>query len=147
MNHPAYLAFQSRIAVLSLFPNVYVKFLPPSWDAPTPQTPYPGSPIEPADVQQQREWKRRIKMYRKSQLPCRFDTDSSVPGLLVGPVMEAFGYERIIFGSSPSSSSRGRAHVGNWYDIARESLAELGIEQASVDAVFFGNAQKVYGKK
>jgi hypothetical protein len=61
--------------------------------------------------------------------------------------MEAFGYERIIFGSSPSSSSRGRAHAGNWYDIARESLAELGIEQASVDAVFFGNAQKVYGKK
>jgi len=128
MNHPAYLAFQSRIAVLSLFPNVYVKFLPPSWDAPTPQTPYPGSPIEPADVQQQREWKRRIKMY-------------------LGPVMEAFGYERIIFGSSPSSSSKGRAHVGNWYEIARESLAELGIEQVSVDAVFFGNAQKVYGKK
>jgi hypothetical protein len=128
MNHPTYLAFQSRIAVLSLFPNVYVKFLPPSWDAPTPQTPFPGSPIEPADVQQQREWKRRIKMY-------------------LGPVMEAFGYERIIFGSSPSASSRGRAHVGNWYEIARESLAELGIEQASVDAVFFDNAQKVYGKK
>lgn len=61
--------------------------------------------------------------------------------------MEAFGYERIIFGSSPSSSSIGHAHVGNWYDLARESLAELGIEQASVDAVFFGNAQKVYGKK
>ena len=68
-------------------------------------------------------------------------------GLLVGPVMEAFGYERIIFGSSPSSSSKGHAHVGNWYEIARESLAELGIDQASVDAVFFGNAQKVYGKK
>lgn len=65
--------------------------------------------------------------------------------LLVGPVMEAFGYERIIFGSSPSSSSRGRAHVGNWYEIARESLAELGVEQAFVDAVFYGNAQKVYG--
>jgi len=128
MNHPTYLAFQSQVAVLSLFPNVYVKFLPPSWDAPTPQTPFPGSPIESAEVQQQREWKRRINMY-------------------LGPVMEAFGYERIIFGSSPSSSSRGRAHVGNWYEIARESLAELGIEQAFVDAVFFGNAQKVYGKK
>jgi hypothetical protein len=128
MNHPAYLAFQSQVAVLSLFPNVYVKFLPPSWDAPTPQTPFPGSPIESAEVQQQQEWKRRIKMY-------------------LGPVMEAFGYERIIFGSSPSSSSRGRAHVGNWYEIARESLAELGIEQAFVDAVFFDNAQKVYGRK
>lgn len=86
-------------------------------------------------------------MYRKSFSFCRFDSDSSDPGLLVGPVMEAFGYERIIFGSSPSSSSRGRAHVGKWYDIARESLAELGIEQASVDAVFCNNAQKVYGKK
>jgi predicted TIM-barrel fold metal-dependent hydrolase len=61
--------------------------------------------------------------------------------------MEAFGYERIIFGSSPSSSSRAHANVGNWFDIARESLAELGIEQASVDAVFYDNAQKVYGKK
>jgi len=128
MNHPAYLAFQSQVAVLSLFPNVYVKFLPPSWDAPTPQTPFPGSPIEPTEVQQQQEWKRRIKMY-------------------LGPVMEAFGYERIIFGSSPSSSSRDRANVGDWYEIARESLAELGIEQAFVDAVFFGNAQKVYGNK
>jgi len=128
MNHPTYLAFQSRVAVLSLFPNVYVKFLPPSWDAPTPQTPFPGSPIESADVQQQQEWKRRIKMY-------------------LGPVMEAFGYERIIFGTSPSSSSKDRAHVGNWYEIARESLAELGIEQAYIDGVFFGNAQKVYGKK
>ena len=87
-------------------------------------------------------------MYRKSISICRFDTDSSVlPGLPVGPVVEAFGYERILFGSSPSSSSRSRAHVGNWYDIARESLAELGIEQSHVDAVFFGNAQKVYGKK
>jgi hypothetical protein len=128
MNHPTYLAFQSQVAVLSLFPNVYVKFLPPSWDAPTPQTPFPGSPVESVDVQQQQEWKRRIKMY-------------------LGPVMEAFGYERIIFGSSPSSSSRGHAHAGNWYDIARESLAELGIEQEFVDAVFFGNAQKIYGKK
>ncbi|KAF8806433.1 hypothetical protein BYT27DRAFT_7190988 [Phlegmacium glaucopus] len=128
MNHPAYLAFQSQVAVLSLFPNVYVKFLPPSWDAPTPQTPFPGSPIESADVQQQQEWKRRIKMY-------------------LGPVMEAFGYERIIFGSSPSSSSRGRSNASSWFEIARESLAELGIEQAFVDAVFFGNAQKVYGNK
>jgi len=128
MNNPAYLVFQSQVAVLSLFPNVYVKFLPPSWDAPTPQTPFPGSPVESVDVQQQQEWKRRIKMY-------------------LGPVVEAFGYERIIFGSSPSSSSRGHSHAGNWYEIARDSLAELGIEQEFVDAVFYGNAQKIYGKK
>jgi hypothetical protein len=29
----------------------------------------------------------------------------------------------------------------------KESLAELGIEQEGVDAIFGGNAQKVYGKK
>ncbi|KAF8200926.1 hypothetical protein BJ912DRAFT_843679 [Pholiota molesta] len=129
MNHPTYLAFQSQVAALSLIPQVYVKFLPPSWDVPTPQTPFPGSPIEAADTQQIKEWKRRIKMY-------------------LGPVMEAFGYQRIIFGSSPSSSSKAPSNVADWYEIARESLAELGIEQDFVDAVFYGNAEKVYaGKK
>ncbi|KDR75795.1 hypothetical protein GALMADRAFT_248501 [Galerina marginata CBS 339.88] len=128
MNHPTYLAFQSQVAALSLIPQVCVKFLPPSWDAPTPQTPFPGSPVETADTQQIKEWKRRIKMY-------------------LGPVMEAFGYQRILFGSSPSSSSRGPSNVGDWYEIARESLTELGIEQDFVDAVFAGNAEKVYGKK
>ncbi|PPQ63492.1 hypothetical protein CVT24_005149 [Panaeolus cyanescens] len=125
MNHPTYLAFQSEVAALSLIPQVHVKFLPPSWDAPTPQTPFPGSPIESADTQQLNEWKRRIKMY-------------------LGPVVEAFGDERIIFGSSPSSSSRARSNPGDWYEIARESLAELGIEQGFVDAVFFKNAERVY---
>jgi len=128
MNHPTYLAFQSQVAALSLIPQVCVKFLPPDWDAPTPQTPFPGSPVEAADTQQINEWKRRIKMY-------------------LSPVMEAFGYERIIFGSSPSSSSKGASNVGDWYEIARESLAELGIEQAFVDGVFYGNAEKVYSKK
>jgi len=128
MNHPVYLAFQSQVAALSLIPQVYIKFLPPSWDAPTPQTPFPGSPVEAADTQQSKEWKRRINMY-------------------LGPVMEAFGYQRIIFGSSPSSSSTGRSNVGDWYEIARESLAELGVEQDFVDAVFYGNAAKVYGKE
>jgi len=61
--------------------------------------------------------------------------------------MEAFGYERIIFGSSPSSSSKGVSNAGDWYEIARESLAELGIDQTFVDGVFYGNAEKVYGKK
>ncbi|KIM40188.1 hypothetical protein M413DRAFT_73458 [Hebeloma cylindrosporum] len=128
MNHPTYLAFQAQVAALSLIPQVHVKFLPPSWDAPTPQTPFPGSPIETADTQQSKEWKRRIKMY-------------------LGPVMEAFGYQRIIFGSSPSSSSRGPSNVGDWYEIARESLVELGIEQDFVEGVFYGNAAKVYGQE
>lgn len=61
--------------------------------------------------------------------------------------MEAFGYQRIIFGSSPSSSSKGPSNVGDWYELARESLTELGIEQDFVDAVFYGNAAKAYGKK
>ena len=65
----------------------------------------------------------------------------------VGPVMEAFGYQRIIFGSSPSSSSKGPSNVADWYEISRESLTELGIEQDFVDAVFYGNAEKVYSEK
>jgi len=66
---------------------------------------------------------------------------------LVAPVIEAFGSERIIFGSSPSSSSRTRSNAGNWYEIARESLAETGIEQAFVDNIFYANAARVYGSK
>ena len=37
--------------------------------------------------------------------------------------------------------------MADWYEIARESLAELGIEQNFVDAVFYGNAEKVYAGK
>lgn len=58
--------------------------------------------------------------------------------------MEAFGYQRIIFGSSPSLSSKGPSHVADWYELARESLTELGIEQEFVDAVFCDNAERVY---
>ena len=61
--------------------------------------------------------------------------------------MEAFGYQRIIFGSSPSSSSKGPSNVADWYEISRESLTELGIEQDFVDAVFYSNAEKVYSEK
>jgi len=130
MNHPTYVAFQSQVAALSLFSNVYVKYLPPSWDAPTPPTPSTpsGGTSEGNDSQQRMEWKRRIKMY-------------------LGPVMEAFGYERIIFGSSPNPASNSPSNASDWYEIARESLAELGIEQEFVDAVFYGNAKKVYGSK
>lgn len=62
----------------------------------------------------------------------------------VGPVIEAFGYQRIIFGSSPSLTSNGSSIASDWYDLARESLAELGVEQEAIDAVFHGNAKKVY---
>lgn len=58
--------------------------------------------------------------------------------------MEAFGYQRIIFGSS-FTSGKGFTGAGDWYAISRESLAELGVEQEAVDAVFFGTAKQVYG--
>lgn len=70
MNHPAYRAFETQTAALSLFPNLYIKFLPPSWNAPTPPTPHVSAgaqeDAESAEAKQKREWKRRIKMYCKS---------------------------------------------------------------------------------
>ncbi|KAE9411358.1 hypothetical protein BT96DRAFT_1011188 [Gymnopus androsaceus JB14] len=126
MNHPTYRKFQSQIAALSLFPQVVIKYLPPSWDVATPPTPsiLVASPINDA-TKQKKEWKRRIKMY-------------------LGPVMEAFGYQRIIFGSTPSASSKVPSSAGDWYEIARESFAELGVEQEAVDAVFCTTAKKTY---
>ena len=62
-----------------------------------------------------------------------------------GPAVEAFGLQRILFGSSPSSASSVKSKVGNWYEIARESFAELGVEQEDIDAVFSDNAKAVYG--
>ena len=59
--------------------------------------------------------------------------------------MEAFGYERIIFGSSSSQAGAVASKPSDWYEIARESLAELGLEQADIDAVFGNNAKQVYG--
>lgn len=67
------------------------------------------------------------------------------PRPAVGPVLEAFGFQRIIFGSAPSGASHAPSSAGDWYEIARESLAELGVEQEAVDAVFCGNARRVYG--
>jgi hypothetical protein len=63
MNHPTYLAFQSQTAALSLLPNLYVKYIPPSWNAPTPPT--PSMEPEEAESKQKQEWKQRIKMYRE----------------------------------------------------------------------------------
>jgi hypothetical protein len=64
MNHPTYLAFQSQTAALSLLPNLYIKYIPPSWNAPTPPTPS-VNPLEEAESKQKQEWKQRIKMYCK----------------------------------------------------------------------------------
>jgi predicted TIM-barrel fold metal-dependent hydrolase len=59
--------------------------------------------------------------------------------------VEAFGYQRIIFGTSPSAGSNVASNAGHWYEIARLSLAELGVEQEDIDAVFSGNAKRIYG--
>lgn len=59
--------------------------------------------------------------------------------------MEAFGYGRIIFGSSTSGPVKGLCGSGMWYEIARECLAELGVEQDAIDSVFSKTAQRVYG--
>lgn len=146
MTHPSYLDFQSQIATLSLISQLHIKFLPPDWDAPTPQTPFPGSPNEAADTQQLKEWKRRIKMYRKYLATAQIIVLLSF--FSVAPVIEAFGSERIIYGSSPSSSSsRIPSNAGDWYEIARESLVETGIEQVLIDNLFHANADRVYAKR
>ena len=59
----------------------------------------------------------------------------------VGPAVEAFGYQRIIYGSLTPAA---RSDSNDWYELARESLAELGIDQDGVDAVFGANAHALY---
>lgn len=63
----------------------------------------------------------------------------------MGFAVEAFGCQRIIFGSTPPASSQLTPKPDFWYEIARESIAELGVEQEDVDTVFAGNAKTVYG--
>lgn len=60
-------------------------------------------------------------------------------------MVEAFGFERILFGSSPPAGSPGVTKTEEWYNVAREALAELGVEQEFIDNVFSLNAQKAYG--
>jgi predicted metal-dependent TIM-barrel fold hydrolase len=57
----------------------------------------------------------------------------------VGPILEAFGTDRILYASS------GSVNPGDWYELAREVVAELGVEQEAVDAVFCGNASGLFG--
>jgi len=65
----------------------------------------------------------------------------------VAPVIEAFGFQRIVFGSSGSGRPQAGSNSRDWYNIARESLAELGVEQECINSVFLLNAQDVYGTK
>lgn len=118
---PSYRNYQAHSAALSLFPNLYVKFTPPMWNQTVPG---PGDPT--SEMDQHREWKRKIKMF-------------------IGPVLEAFGYERIIFGTSPSFAVPSLPNPADWYALVRESFAELAVEQDAIDAIFSLNARRVYG--
>jgi len=121
LTHPFYQSYQSHIATLSLFPRGYLSYMPPAWNMLTPHMPQGAAVASKA----KKEWKRGIKMY-------------------LGPAVEAFGFERIVFGSAPSPVSQALSNAGDWYEIAREAFAELGVDQESVDAVFGGNAQRIY---
>ncbi|TFK84119.1 hypothetical protein K466DRAFT_589170 [Polyporus arcularius HHB13444] len=138
LTHPTYRSYQAHTASLSLFANLFVNFLPPAWGAPTPPTPAPLADAHAhADAEKaaadadklKKEWKRRLKMY-------------------IGPAIEAFGFQRVLFGSSPAALLTGTSpasSAGDWYELARESFAELGVEQEAIDAVFAQNAKAVYG--
>ena len=65
----------------------------------------------------------------------------------VGPAVEAFGFQRILFGSSaaaPLAGASSASNAGDWFELARESFAELGLEQEDLDAVFAQNARLAY---
>jgi hypothetical protein len=49
-------------ATLSLFPRVYLSYIPPTWNATTPPTPISSQDTTIAS-KEKKEWKRRIKMY------------------------------------------------------------------------------------
>lgn len=138
LNHQTYRAYQAACAALSLTPRTYLRLQPPSWGAAPPPTPrFPGttssttSGSSPANEKEKKEWKRRIKMY-------------------LGPAIEAFGVERLVFGSAPAGGhgvapADEAQRAGDWFELAREALAELALEQDAIDAIFSGNARVVYG--
>ena len=61
LTHPFYHSYQSHIATLSFFPRVYLSYVPPAWNAPTPPIPQDAA----VTSKEKKEWKRRIKMYRE----------------------------------------------------------------------------------
>jgi len=121
LSHPGYSAYQSHVGSLSLVPNTYLKFIPPSWET-------VGEGADGVLSQSQvKEWKRRVKMY-------------------LGPAVEAFGDARILFGTSAASSGgKTRIHSSDWYALAAEAVAEVGVEQEGIEAIFAGNALAIYG--
>lgn len=127
LSHPTYQIYQTQTAALSLYGNVSVKFVPPSWS------------VETID---KKEWKRRMKMY--SECYIRFPSFLVIlMCAVVGPALEAFGFERILWGSSPTVAAS-TLDLAEWYDLSREAWAELGIEAECIDALFHENATRIY---
>jgi hypothetical protein len=118
MNHPSYTTYRQRVSSLSLFENVYVKLLPPTWVS-TEST-------EGSAEKQEKELKNILKLY-------------------IVPVLEAFGFERIIFGSSPAFASGSPALAEKWYKLVLELFRELAVSQDEMDKIFIDNAERVYG--
>jgi len=115
VNHPAYTTYRQRVSLLSLFDCVSVKLLPPPWLL-------TKSPTDNPD----KELKNILK-------------------LLISPVLEAFGFERIIFGSSPAFGAGSPALAETWYNIVLESFRDLAVSQDEMDKIFIENAERVYG--
>ncbi|KAF8444735.1 hypothetical protein L210DRAFT_848389 [Boletus edulis BED1] len=115
MNHPTYVTYRQRISSLSLFENAYVKLLPPQWVS---------AALEKET--QERELRNILKLF-------------------IVPVLEAFGFERIIFGSSPAFADGSPALAEKWYKLVLESFRELAVSQDEIDNIFVENAQRVYG--
>lgn len=150
LNHPSYRQYQAITSALSLYSNVFLKFRPPRWGAPTPPTPQavpiPSDEEEVAakNFNEKMEWKRRLKMYSEYSMLYTRRGIKWAYHHAVGPAFEAFGEERIIFGSAPVPESHAKSVVSDWYELARESIAELGVEQQTIDAIFSGNAKRAY---
>ncbi|KAF9227260.1 hypothetical protein BS17DRAFT_800320 [Gyrodon lividus] len=121
MNHPTYMTYRQRVSLLSLFENVHVKLLPPTW---TSVESMPDT--EEGKRKRDKEWKDILKLF-------------------IAPVLEAFGFERIIFGSSPATVSDVSAQPMSWYKLAQESFRELAVGQDEMNKVFMENAERVYG--
>lgn len=62
----------------------------------------------------------------------------------VVPVLEAFGFERIIFGSSPASAGGSPTLADIWYKLVLESFRELAVSQDEMDKIFIDNAERIY---
>jgi len=65
--------------------------------------------------------------------------------LFIVPVLEAFGFERIIFGSSPAFADGSPALAESWYKLVLGAFRELAVSQDEMDKIFIDNAERVYG--